>query len=59
MAEQRRKLSPIDEAELARLAQVTPEDVHDAQRAWRKDASPAFKDLLDARPSDAPPEPEE
>lgn len=43
------------DAELDELAAITPEDIARAQQAWRKDASPEYRDLLDARPADAPP----
>jgi hypothetical protein len=36
------------EAELAAAAEITPEDITRAQQAWRRDASPEFRDLLDA-----------
>jgi hypothetical protein len=36
------------EAELAAAAEITPEDIARAQQAWRRDARPAFRDLLDA-----------
>lgn len=38
------------EAELRDAAEITPEDVARAQQAWRGDASPAFRALLDATP---------
>lgn len=34
--------------ELARLAEITPEDIEDAKMAWRRDASPRYRNLLDA-----------
>lgn len=36
------------EAEIAAAAEITPEDLTRAQQAWRRDASPQFRDLLDA-----------
>jgi hypothetical protein len=38
------------EAELDAAAEITPDDIARAQAAWRRDASPEFRDLLDARP---------
>lgn len=40
------------EAELDAAAAITPDDVARAGAAWRRDASPAFRDLLDAKPVD-------
>jgi hypothetical protein len=42
------------EAELDRAAAITPDDVARAAAAWRRDASPAFRDLLDATPVEPP-----
>jgi hypothetical protein len=36
------------EAEIAAAAEITPEDIARAQQAWRRDARPEFRDLLDA-----------
>lgn len=52
MADKRREKPDHTDEELDALAEITPEDIEDAQRAWRKDASPQFKDLLDAKPDD-------
>jgi hypothetical protein len=38
------------EAELDEAARITPDDIARAGAAWRRDASPAFRDLLDAKP---------
>jgi hypothetical protein len=40
------------EAELDALAEITPDDVDRAAAFWRTHASPAFRDLLDAVPTD-------
>jgi hypothetical protein len=37
-------------AELMELAKITPADIEPAKAAWRENARPAFKDLLDAEP---------
>lgn len=42
------------EAELDAAAEITPDDLARAAAAWRRDASPAFRDLLDATPEDRP-----
>lgn len=55
MADRRRILSEHSAEQLAALARITPEDIASAQRAFRQDASPAFRDLLDARPDTKPP----
>jgi hypothetical protein len=55
MADQRREKTDTSDAELDRLAEITPADIVDAQRAWRKDAPTESKDLLDATPDDPPP----
>jgi hypothetical protein len=36
------------EREIAAAAEITADDLVRAQAAWRADASPAFRDLLDA-----------
>jgi len=36
------------EAAIAAAAEITPEDLARAQQAWRHDARPAVRDLLDA-----------
>lgn len=41
-------------AELDALASVTPEDIARAQERWREQASPRYRDLLDATPTDDP-----
>lgn len=52
MADKRRQPADLTDAELDELAEITPEDVADAQRAWRADARPKVRDLLDAKPDD-------
>lgn len=42
------------ERELAAAAAITPEDIVRAQQAWRRDAAPKFRDLLDATAFDEP-----
>jgi hypothetical protein len=37
-------------AELEALARITPADIEHAKAAWRKDARPVAKNLLDAEP---------
>jgi hypothetical protein len=37
-------------AELLELAKITPEDIEHAKAAWRRDARPAAKKLLEAEP---------
>jgi acyl-CoA reductase-like NAD-dependent aldehyde dehydrogenase len=39
---------PATEAEIAAAAEITPEDIARARQAWRRDAAPDFRDLLDA-----------
>jgi len=39
---------------LDRLAEITPEDVERAKGAWKKDAPPKMKRLLDAEPVEEP-----
>jgi hypothetical protein len=41
------------EAELDAAAAITPDDIARARLAWRRDASPEFRDLLDATPDPA------
>lgn len=55
MADKRREKIDISDEELDALAEISPSDVEDARRAWRNDASPAFKDLLDAAPDQPDP----
>lgn len=43
-------LTAAEEAELDAAAVITPEDIEDAMARWREDASPEFRDLLDAKP---------
>ena len=50
MADKRRKAKHSTEAELDKLAEITPEDIEDAMLQWKRDASPEFKNLLDAEP---------
>lgn len=50
MADKRRSAEPLSAEELDQLAAITPADILHAQQAWREDAPPAFKDLLDAQP---------
>jgi hypothetical protein len=38
------------EAELDALAQISEDDKLRVAEAWRRDASPRFKNLLDAKP---------
>lgn len=45
-------LTDAERAELEAAAAITPEDILKAQEAWREQASPAFRDLLDAAPDD-------
>lgn len=40
------------ERELDRAAEITLDDIGDAIRAWRTDASPPFRELLDAEPTE-------
>ncbi|MGI8765689.1 MAG: hypothetical protein ACR2KM_04125 [Gemmatimonadaceae bacterium] len=46
------KLSPEKEREIEAASIITPEDILRAQAAWRQDAPPEYKDLLDAKPDD-------
>jgi hypothetical protein len=57
MADKRRTAQQLTEQELDQLAAITPADILRAQQAWREDARPAFKTLLDAAPDDAEPLP--
>lgn len=50
MADKRRKAKHSTEAELDKLAEITPEDIEYAQQQWRRTASPEFRNLLDAEP---------
>jgi hypothetical protein len=52
MPDKRRQPPNVSEDELDALAEITPEDVADAERAWRLDANANAKDLLDAQPDD-------
>lgn len=45
-----RTLRPSSDAELDKLAAITPTDIDSAARAWRQDAPAALKPLLDATP---------
>ena len=45
------------EQELRDAAAITPDDLMRAQAAWRRDARPAFRTLLDAEPVEAKPAP--
>jgi hypothetical protein len=40
------------DAQLDALAQPSPQDIAEAQTAWRRDAPAPFKRLLDAEPVD-------
>lgn len=42
----------LTDAELDALAEISPEDTERAKQMWREEASPAFRDLLDAEPTD-------
>lgn len=58
MPDPRRTYQPLTDEQLDELAEITPRDIEDAKRTWREQASPAFRDLLDASPIDgesAPP----
>lgn len=50
MPDKRRQKTDTTDAELDKLAEITPADIEDAKRAWRDDAPAAAKDLLDALP---------
>lgn len=39
---------PATEEQLAKAAEIAPEDIIKARDTWRKDAQPKLKDLLDA-----------
>ncbi len=55
MAENRVPLGkPLDlsDEELDDLSEISPQDIAEAQAAWRRDAPPEFRDLLDAKPED-------
>ena len=52
MARPRGKAIRWTEADLDRLAQVSPEDVEEAKVAYRKDAPTRYRDLLDAEPAE-------
>jgi hypothetical protein len=41
---------PLTDVELDRLAEITEADKLRAAEAWRRAASPRFKNLLDAQP---------
>jgi hypothetical protein len=43
------------EQELRDAAAITPDDLTRAQAAWRRDARPAFRALLDAQPAERKP----
>jgi hypothetical protein len=43
------------DAELDDLADVGPADIADAAAAWKRDAPPALRGLIDAEPADAEP----
>lgn len=44
-------LQPTEE-QLAQSAEIQPQDIEAAKDLWRRDAPPAFKDLLDAEPEE-------
>lgn len=48
-------LPPKERAEIDAASAIQPEDVDDALRQWRTDASPPLRDLLDAPPDDLKP----
>lgn len=54
MPNKRRQRLDISAAELDAAAKITSEDVLDAQRTWREDATAPFDELLDALPDDDP-----
>ena len=45
------------EQELRDAAAITPDDLTRAQAAWRRDARPQFRALLDAQPAEQKPAP--
>lgn len=49
MTDKRRQVDAASEAELDKLAEITPEDIERAKAAWEKNASPEFRDLLNAQ----------
>ena len=44
----RRAAKHSNEAELDKLAEITPEDIEYAHQQWRRSASAEFRELLDA-----------
>lgn len=58
MASPTRALTERAESELNGLAEISLSDIEDAKRAFRADARPKAKTLLDAKRVDEPP-PEE
>lgn len=43
---------PATDAEIAALARIAPGDIDRAVAAWKEDAPPEFRELLDAEPLD-------
>lgn len=55
MAEKRVPLGEaldLSDEDLDDLSQISPQDIAEAQGAWRKDAPAPLRDLLDATPED-------
>jgi hypothetical protein len=58
MPDPRREFTPASKEELDQLAAIqVPADVERAKRAWKQDASPKARELLDATPADESPPP--
>lgn len=46
------KALDLSDGELEEVADIRPQDVEAAKQAWRRDAPPQWKDLLDAEPDE-------
>ena len=47
-----RDFKPSTDAELDELANISSADIERAKSAWKKDADPQYRDLLDAEPDE-------